>query len=132
MGWVKGVIRKYRRPKQESENTNLMTLRNRSVFVGKLITIGRRSGLPRTVELRFVYFDGKFYACSSNIQSKHWCQNMIKNPNVEVQADGKHFSCRVQMVTEGLVHMVKNLCTSRCYLYPILSTFGTPRKPLWA
>ena len=77
-----------------------MTLQNRSVFVGKLITIGRRTGLSRTVELRFVYFDGKFYACSSNIQSKHWCQNMIKNPNVEVQAEGKHHSCRAQMVTE--------------------------------
>lgn len=76
-----------------------MTLGNRSVFVGKFITIGRRSGLPCTVEIKFVYFDGKFYLCSSNIQSKHWCQNMIKNPNVEVQAEGKHFSCRAQMVT---------------------------------
>ena len=82
-----------------------MTLQNRSVFVGKLITIGRRTGLPRTVEIRLVYLDGKFYVCSSNIQRKHWCQNMTKNPNVEVQAGGKHFSCRAQLVTEGELHL---------------------------
>ena len=54
----------------------------------------------RTVEIRFVYLDGKFYASSSNIQRKHWCQNMIKNSNVEVQASGNHISCRAQVVTE--------------------------------
>jgi hypothetical protein len=77
-----------------------MTLRNKSVFVGELITIGRRTGLPRTVEIRLVYLDGKFYATSSNIQGKHWCQNMIQSPKVEIKAVGKRLSCRSQMVTD--------------------------------
>jgi len=73
-----------------------MTLQNESVFVGNLTTVGRRTGLPRTVELRMVCLDGKFYAASSNVQGKHWCQNMLKNPAVEVKAGGERFACRAQ------------------------------------
>ena len=77
-----------------------MNLKNESVFVGDLTTIGRRTGLPRTVELRMVFLDEKFYAASRKIESKHWCRNMIKNPNVEVKADGELFSCRARQVAE--------------------------------
>lgn len=77
-----------------------MSLRNESVFVAKLTTTGRRTGLPRTVELRLVYFDEKFYASSGNIQNKHWCRNLIKNPTAEVYADGVRFPCRVRQVRD--------------------------------
>ena len=77
-----------------------MKLRDESVFVGDLTTIGRRTGLQRTVELRIVCLDGKFYVASRKIESKHWCRNMIKNPNVEVKADGEVFSCRVRQVAD--------------------------------
>ena len=77
-----------------------MTLRNKSVFVGELITRGRRTGLPRTVEIRLVYLDGKFYASSSNIQRKHWCKNMIQGPKVEIQTGGKRFGCHARMVDD--------------------------------
>ena len=78
-----------------------VNLRNESVFVGELTTIGRRTGLPRTVELRMVYLDGKFYAASSNVQRKHWCQNMLKHPAVEVRAEGEHFSCRARQIADN-------------------------------
>ena len=77
-----------------------MKLKNDSVFVGDLTTIGRRTGLPRTVELRMVYLDGKFYTASSKIQGKHWCQNMLKNPNVEIKAGGERFSCQARRVAD--------------------------------
>jgi deazaflavin-dependent oxidoreductase (nitroreductase family) len=77
-----------------------MKIKNKSVFVGDLTTVGRRTGLPRTVELRMVSLDGKFYAASRKIESKHWCQNMIENPNVEIKADGKLFLCNARQVTE--------------------------------
>ena len=77
-----------------------MKLRDESVFVGDLTTIGRRTGLPRTVELRMVYLDGKFYAASRKIESKHWCRNTIKNSDVEVKADGELFSCRARQVAD--------------------------------
>ncbi len=82
-----------------------MAKRKKSVFVGELTTVGRRTGLPRTVEIRLVYLDGKFYAASSNVQNKHWCQNMIQIPNVEIQAGGKRLSCSSLMVTDEKLRM---------------------------
>ena len=77
-----------------------MKPRNESVFVAELTTIGRRSGLPRSVELRLVYLDGRFYASSASIEKKHWCRNMIKNPAVEIKAGGERFACRARQVTD--------------------------------
>ena len=82
-----------------------MKLRNESVFVGELTTIGWRTGLPRTVELRLVYLDGRFYASSARIQNKHWCRNMIRNPAVEVKAGGERFSCQAQQVADEKVRL---------------------------
>lgn len=76
-----------------------MKLQDKSVFVAELTTLGRRTGLPRTAELRLVYLDGKFYASSTGIQNKHWCRNMIKNPAVEVKAGGERFFCQARQVT---------------------------------
>jgi hypothetical protein len=45
-----------------------MDLRDRSNVVADLITIGRKTGVPRTVELRFLYLNGRFYATSSKIR----------------------------------------------------------------
>jgi len=61
--------------------------------------------LPRTVEIRLVYFDGMFYAASSNIHSKHWCQNMIQSPKVEIQAGGKRLSRSSRMDTDEKLRM---------------------------
>lgn len=77
-----------------------MKLRNESVFVGELTTIGRRTGLPRTVELRLVYLDGRFYASSGSVQNKHWCRNLIKNPAVEIKAGNERFPCQARKVTD--------------------------------
>lgn len=73
---------------------------NESVFVGELTTVGRRTGLPRPVELRLVYLDGRFYASSARIQNKHWCQNLIKNPAVEVTVGRERFPCQARQVTD--------------------------------
>jgi deazaflavin-dependent oxidoreductase (nitroreductase family) len=77
-----------------------MELEDGSSLVADLTTIGRKSGLPRTVELRFTYFKGSFYASSSRVEGKHWCQNMIKNPAVELSARGEEFSCTARQVTD--------------------------------
>jgi len=69
-----------------------MTLQNESVIVGKLTTLGRRTGLPRTVEINLIYLDGKFYATSASVKNKHWCQNMIKNPDVEVNPEPQAYT----------------------------------------
>lgn len=77
-----------------------MNLKDGSSIVAHLTTIGRKSGQPRTVELRLVYFQGSFYASSSRVEGKHWCQNMIRNPAVEMKVKGEKLSCVAKQVTD--------------------------------
>jgi deazaflavin-dependent oxidoreductase (nitroreductase family) len=77
-----------------------MNLKDGSSVVADLTTIGRKTGLPRTVELRFVYFRGCFYASSARVQGKHWCQNMLKNPAVEMRVRGEKLTCTTKQVTD--------------------------------
>ena len=77
-----------------------MNLRDGSTLIADLTTIGRKTGLPRTVELRFVYHKGSYYASSSKVDGKHWCQNMIKNPAVELTANGEKLACIAGQVTD--------------------------------
>lgn len=77
-----------------------MNLQDGSNIVADLVTIGRKSGLPHPVELRFLYHQGSFYATSSRVASKHWCQNLLKNPAVEIRAKGETVSCTATQITD--------------------------------
>lgn len=106
-----------------------MELRNESVFVGELTTIGRLSGLPRTVELRLVYLDGKFYASSASVQGKHWCRNLLKNPHVEVKAAGRRYYCKArEVVDEKLRQRVLSLRDSSPLLERVVFEMS-PQEP---
>ena len=77
-----------------------MELKNGTNVIADLVTIGRKTGKPRTVELRFFFRDGNFYATSSRVQGKHWCQNMIKNAAVNIKVQGETLSCSAAQVTD--------------------------------
>jgi deazaflavin-dependent oxidoreductase (nitroreductase family) len=77
-----------------------MALQNESVFVADLTTVGRKRGLPRTVELRLVYLSGRFYASTGKIKDKHWCQNLLTNPSVDVKVANQRFSCLAKQLTD--------------------------------
>jgi deazaflavin-dependent oxidoreductase (nitroreductase family) len=77
-----------------------MNLQDGSIVVAELTTIGRRTGRPRTVELRLIYYQGSFFASSSKVAGKHWCQNMTNNPAVEIRAQGKRFACLARQVKD--------------------------------
>ena len=66
-----------------------MDLKDGASIVADLTTIGRKSGLPRTVELRFIYHQGSFYASSSRVKGKHWCENLLENPAVVITVHGQ-------------------------------------------
>ena len=66
-----------------------MELKDGASIVADLTTIGRKSGLPRTVELRFIYHQGSFYASSSRVKGKHWCENLLENPAVVITVKGQ-------------------------------------------
>ena len=78
----------------------VMNLKDGSNVVADLVTIGRKTGLPRPVELRFLYYQGNFYATSSRVEGKHWCQNMLHNPAVEIRAKGETVSCTANQVID--------------------------------
>jgi deazaflavin-dependent oxidoreductase (nitroreductase family) len=77
-----------------------MKFQDGSSLVADLTTLGRKTGARRTVELRFTYYQGSFYVSSSRVQGKHWCQNLLKNPAVELSVKGDRFSCRATQVTD--------------------------------
>jgi deazaflavin-dependent oxidoreductase (nitroreductase family) len=77
-----------------------MQLQDGSSVVGNLTTIGRKTGQRRTVELRFTYYQGCFYTSSSKVEGKHWCQNMLKTPSVELSVKGERFPCTATQVKD--------------------------------
>ena len=77
-----------------------MDLKDGASIVADLTTIGRKSGLPRTVELRFTYHQGNFYASSSRIKSKHWCENLLKNPAVVITIKGQKVAGLARQVND--------------------------------
>jgi len=77
-----------------------MKFKDGSTLIADLTTIGRQTGQLRTVELRLVYHNGSYYASSSKVQGKHWCQNMIQNPAVEITVKGEKFACIARQVTD--------------------------------
>jgi deazaflavin-dependent oxidoreductase (nitroreductase family) len=81
-----------------------MKLKDGSSIVANLTTIGRKTAQPRVVELRFLYLNGNFYATSSKVAGKHWCQNMLCNPAVEITVKGENFSCSATRVTDDALH----------------------------
>ena len=88
-----------------------MNLKDGSTVVADLTTIGRKTGLPRTVELRFLFFKGNYYATSTRVQGKHWCQNMIANNAVEITAKSEKIRCTAKRVTDEALR--KQVLTSR-------------------
>ena len=77
-----------------------MNLREGSTVVANLTTTGRKTGLPRTVELRFFYCNGNFYASSSKVEGKHWCLNIIRHPGVELTVEREKISCTAKRVDD--------------------------------
>jgi F420H(2)-dependent quinone reductase len=88
-----------------------MNLDDGANVVADLTTIGRKTGLLRTVELRFVYYRGCFYASSSRVQGKHWCQNMLGNPAVELKVQGEKLLCVARQITDD--NLRKEILSSR-------------------
>jgi deazaflavin-dependent oxidoreductase (nitroreductase family) len=77
-----------------------MDSKSESTLIADLTTIGRKTGQPRTVELRLVYHNGSYYASSSKVKGKHWCQNMLKTPAVEITVKGKKFACIARQISD--------------------------------
>ena len=77
--------------------------------IGYLTTKGRVTGRPHTVPMRLVYHRGKVYASRRDAQSD-WCRNLLKNPNVTVEIQGRQFTGTAGLVTdEALCRQISEL-----------------------
>ncbi len=54
-----------------------------------LTTIGRRSGLPREIEIWFVEAEGKLYLLAEKFHEANWVQNIERNSRVKVRLNGQ-------------------------------------------
>ena len=66
-------------------------------------TVGRRSGLPRSVHLACLEQEGDYLVVASAMgQERHpgWRYNLEANPDVEVQVAGERFPARAEMLSD--------------------------------
>ncbi len=68
-------------------------------FIANLTTIGRKTGRDHKVHLRFVFYNGKFYVSRRNPESD-WLKNILKNPCVSIEVDGKNVRGKASIVKD--------------------------------
>ncbi|PSN87148.1 hypothetical protein B9Q03_11055 [Candidatus Marsarchaeota G2 archaeon OSP_D] len=74
-------------------------------------TIGRKTGRPHSVIVRYITLDGSIVVFPENSGKQDWVLNILKNPTVKVYSDYGVFECL------GQLKSVKSLSD------PVLSTF---------
>ena len=63
-----------------------------------LTTRGRKSGLPREIEIWFTHHEGRFYLIAE-YSTSNWVQNLRVNPLAQVRVGGESFAIRARFVT---------------------------------
>jgi deazaflavin-dependent oxidoreductase (nitroreductase family) len=63
-----------------------------------LTTIGRRSGLPRQIEIWFTRHDGRYYLVAEHGLKAHWVRNLLATPAVRARIGGRSFRGRARVV----------------------------------
>ena len=63
-----------------------------------LTTIGRRTGLPREIEIWFVESGGKLYLLAEKFREANWVQNIERNPRVKVRLDGREMEATARVL----------------------------------
>ena len=59
-----------------------------------LTTVGRKSGLPRTIEIWFVVFQQRLYILAEHGCKAHWVRNIRLHPEVSIRIKERHFRAR--------------------------------------
>ena len=63
-----------------------------------LTTIGRRTGLPREIEIWFTERDGRYYVIAEHGEDAHWVRNIRANGHVNVRLEERAFAGRARVV----------------------------------
>ena len=65
-----------------------------------LTTTGRRTGLPREIEIWFVTHAGRLYILAEHFHRAQWVKNIIANPSVQVRVGGLEFKATARVLDE--------------------------------
>ena len=63
-----------------------------------LTTIGRRTGLPREIEIWFTERDGRFYTIAEHGDHANWVRNIRTNPHVRVRVGELQLNATARLV----------------------------------
>lgn len=63
-----------------------------------LTTIGRRSGLPRQIEIWFTLHAGCYYLVAEHGLKAHWVRNLLAKPAVRARIGRRSFRGRARVV----------------------------------
>jgi len=63
-----------------------------------LTTRGRRTGLPREIEIWFTRFEGRFYVIAEHRERARWVQNLRADPRAGVRVGRRRLRAEARVV----------------------------------
>jgi len=66
-----------------------------------LTTTGRRSGLPREIEIWFTERDGRYYVIAEHLDETRWVQNIRADARVRMRVGTVRLDARARVVEAG-------------------------------
>ncbi|MCG3160692.1 MAG: hypothetical protein JMDDDDMK_01761 [Acidobacteria bacterium] len=78
-----------------------------------LTTIGRKTGLPREIEIWFTSLDGRFYLIAEKRERANWVQNILGNPQVTFRVGEQKFSGVGRVVDEARENELRRRVSER-------------------
>jgi deazaflavin-dependent oxidoreductase (nitroreductase family) len=65
-----------------------------------LTTTGRKTGLPREIEIWFIEYEGCFYIFAEMFYRAKWVKNITDNPRVRVRVGDRQFEATARALYE--------------------------------
>jgi deazaflavin-dependent oxidoreductase (nitroreductase family) len=69
-----------------------MPSKHSSAQFAYLTTTGRKTGLPRAIEIWFVEREGRFYMLAEHGYKAQWVRNVLANPAVTIRVAGQQWN----------------------------------------
>ncbi|MFN8485426.1 MAG: nitroreductase family deazaflavin-dependent oxidoreductase [Anaerolineae bacterium] len=66
-----------------------------------LTTTGRVTGLPREIEIWYVFDRGRFYVLAEHFHAAQWVKNIQRQPRVRVRIAGRTFDALARVLDEA-------------------------------
>jgi deazaflavin-dependent oxidoreductase (nitroreductase family) len=82
-----------------------------------LTTTGRRTGLPREIEIWFTEHEARFYVIAEHRERAQWVRNILADPRVRVRVGERTFAATARPVSDEqepeLARAVKRLSDAK-------------------